>query len=83
MSSPDYLNQTIQTLIAMGVFMREIDEAKAKSYLGGAVIAAARDAEMGDDIPRKVFETVFPGENIPTAVSDDIMDTLVNRQLRK
>ncbi|WP_083004735.1 hypothetical protein [Halomonas sp. GT] len=77
---PDHLNQIIQTLVFMGMFMKQTDSDTAKAFLGGAVIACQRDGEMGDDIPQLIFQKVFPGEELPTVVSSDIFETIQRRQ---
>ena len=61
----DYANQTAQMLTCIGHFMKEQDANKAKECLGMAVVACQRDESVGDEIPRRVFELVFPGEEIP------------------
>lgn len=77
---PDHLNQIIQTMVFMGMHMKQVDSDSAKAYLGAAVIACQRDGEMGDEIPTLVFQKVFPGEELPTVVSSDIFETIQKRQ---
>lgn len=77
---PDHLNQIVQTMVTMGMFMKQLDSDAAKAYLGAAVIACQRDGEMGDDIPQLIFQKVFPGEELPTVVSSDIFETIQRRQ---
>lgn len=61
----DYASQTAQMLTCIGHFMKEQDEQKAKECLGMAVTICQRNEEIGDEIPRRVFELVFPGESVP------------------
>lgn len=76
----DHLNQIVQTLIFMGMFMKQTDPNSARAFLGGAVLACRKHGDFGDEVPNLVFEKVFPGEPLPEAVSDDVFETIRKNQ---
>jgi hypothetical protein len=45
----------------------------------GAAIYASRNDGSGDEILMEVWEKCFPGKPLPTVVSSDIMETMVNK----
>lgn len=70
--------QLSNLVLGLAECMAQTNPELAKVYIGRALLASRKQG-AGDGIVLQVYQKVFPGQSLPTEVSNDIMDTIVNK----
>lgn len=70
--------QLSNLILGLAECVARTDPDIAKVFIGRAVLAS-RQQGAGDGIALQVYQKVFPNQDLPIEVSNDIMDTIVNK----
>ncbi|MFC0710736.1 hypothetical protein [Azorhizophilus paspali] len=70
--------QLANLVLALSKALAHTQPDAAKAFIGAAIYASRQDGS-GDEIAIQVWGKCFPGQPLPTVVSSDIMDTLLNK----